>query len=246
MSPTIYADEPSQELADVEAGRLPERYRLRMQDTLLSQLGPLLSEGVRVLDVGSGRSPTIDPADRPAGCHYVGLDLSARELAAAPAGAYDASLVHDISEPLAAQQPFDLIISWQVLEHVPNLERALENLGGLLRPGGTLLAQLSGSFAAFSLAARLLPHRLRVLAMARLLGHPEELKFPTRYDRCYDAALRRMLADWSEVEIVAFYRGAPYFAMSRPLQRTYLVYENALARQDRRNLATHYLIRATR
>jgi SAM-dependent methyltransferase len=230
----------------VEAGRLPERYRPRMQETLLARLAPLLVDGVRILDVGAGRSPTIAPADRPPRCTYVGLDVSGEELDAAPAGAYDAAIVHDISQPLDALGDFDVILSWQVLEHVPDLERALVNLGALLVPGGTLLAQLSGSFAIFSLAARVMPHRMRVRAMARFLGHPEELKFPTRYDRCYDTAIRRMLAGFTQAEIIPFYRGAPYLSMSRFLQRGYLVYENAVARQDRRNLATHYLVCATR
>jgi SAM-dependent methyltransferase len=246
VSPTIFADEPSQELPDVQAGRLPERYRLRMQDTLLERLTPLLVDGVRILDVGAGRSPTVAPADRPPGCIYVGLDLSAEELNAAPADAYDETIVHDISVPLERAADFDVILSWQVLEHVPDLERAFHHLGALLRPGGTLLVQLSGSFAAFSLAARVMPHRLRVLAMARFLGHPEELKFPTRYDRCYDSAIRRMLTEFASAEVVPFYRGAPYFGMSRPLQRAYLRYENVVARHDRRNLATHYLVCATR
>ena len=33
-----------------------------------------------------------------------------------------------------------------------------------------------------------------------------------------------------------------YFAFARPLRRLYLVYENWLARTNRRNLATHYVI----
>jgi hypothetical protein len=48
------------------------------------------------------------------------------------------------------------------------------------------------------------------------------------------------------VEIVPFYRGAPYFRFSRPLQRAYLAYESAIERHDRRNLATHYLVVAKR
>jgi len=62
-----------------------------------------------------------------------------------------------------------------------------------------MLAQLSGSFSGFALLARVVPHRLRVWAMARYLGHPEEEKFPTYYDHCYAGALERMLASWSSV-----------------------------------------------
>jgi SAM-dependent methyltransferase len=246
MSPTIYADEPAEELADVQAGRLPARYGSRMQDVLLEKLRPLLVDGVRILDVGAGRSPTIAPQDRPPGCEYVGLDISAQELESAPSGAYDSSVVHDISSPYAGLRDFDLVLSWQVLEHVSDLNRTLANLGEMLRPGGVLLAQTSGSYAAFALLARVMPHRLRVYAMARFLGHREEQKFPTSYDRCTEKAIRAMLSGWASVEIVPHYRGAPYFGMVRQLQRVYLVYENTVARRHATNLATHYLIIARR
>jgi SAM-dependent methyltransferase len=246
MSPTIYVDEPAEELPDVQAGRLPDRYGYRMQDVLLERLRPLLVEGVRILDVGAGRAPTIAPEDRPPGTVYVGLDISAEELDSAPPGAYDRTVVHDISTPSAELRDFDLILSWQVLEHVPNLATALANLGSMLRPGGVLLAQTSGSYAAFAVLARVVPHKLRVWAMARFLGHQQEQKFPTRFDRCTEKAIRGMLAGWSSTEIVSHYRGAPYFSMSRPLQRCYLLYEDAIARRDAGNLATHYLIIARR
>jgi SAM-dependent methyltransferase len=246
MSPTIYADEPAQELPDVRAGRLPDRYSYRMQDVLLERLAPLLVDGVRILDVGAGRSPTIPPEDRPAGCVYVGTDISAEELDSAPPGAYDETVVQDISASAGELRDFDLVLSWQVLEHVPNLAQALANLGSTLRPGGVLLAQTSGSYAAFSVLAKVMPHRLRVRVMARLLGHREEEKFPTRYDRCTAKAIRSMLSGWSSLDIVPFYRGAPYFGMSRALQRLYLVYEDAVARRNAVNLATHYLIVARR
>jgi SAM-dependent methyltransferase len=245
VSPTI-DDSPPVELEQVQAGRLPPRYGYRMQDVLLERLQPLLTPGVRVLDVGAGRSPTIAPENRPPGCTYVGLDISEHELACADSLAYDRTVVHDITQPNSELRDFDVIISWQVLEHVSPLVGALANLRSMLRPDGVLLAQLSGSFAAFALAARVVPHRIRVRVMSRYLGHPEEIKFPTRFDRCYARALERMLADWSSVEILPFYRGATYLSMSRTLQRAYLLYEGALARRDVRDLATHYLLIARR
>jgi 2-polyprenyl-6-hydroxyphenyl methylase/3-demethylubiquinone-9 3-methyltransferase len=238
----IIGGPPPEELEDVHAGRLPARYGHRMQDVFIERLRPLLVEGVTILDVGAGRDPTLAPGERPAGCRYVGLDVSAKELEAAGAGAYDASYVHDIDEPLAELRDVDVIISWQVLEHVSSLPSALANLRAMLRPGGTLLAQTPGAFAVFALAARVMPHRLRVKALARLLGHLEEDKFPTHYDRCTARALRKLLGGWEWSEIVPFYRGAPYFSWSRPLQQLYLGYENFIAARGWENLATHYLL----
>jgi len=66
------------------------------------------------------------------------------------------------------------------------------------------------------------------------------------FDRCTAQSLERMLAGWRDVQIIPFYRGAPYFGMSRILQRAYLAYENELERRGARNLATHYLVIAMR
>jgi len=153
--------------------------------------------------------------------------------------------VHDIVDPLAEVRDVDVIISWQVLEHVSSLPRALSNLHAMLRPGGMLLAQTSGSFAAFAIAARVMPHRVRVKVMARYLGHQEDEKFPTSFDHCTAHAIRKLLNQWGPAEIVPFYRGAPYFSMSRPLQRLYLSYEGFVAARQWDNLATHYLLIAS-
>lgn len=246
MSPTIQADAPAEELPLVRAGLLPERYGTPMQAELFRRAQPLLTPDVAILDVGAGRYPTIAPGDRPAGCRYVGLDIEAEELEAAGPNAYDELAVGDVTVPLNRDGEFDLILSWQVLEHVSPLAGALENLRQSLRSGGTMLAQLTGSNAAFAAFGRLLPHRAKLWVATRLLGHREEEKFPTRYDRSSERALARLLEPWSEVEIVPFYRGATYFKFSRPLMRAYLAYESAIERRRVGNLATHYLVAAKR
>jgi 2-polyprenyl-6-hydroxyphenyl methylase/3-demethylubiquinone-9 3-methyltransferase len=246
MSPTIDSTAPAQELPLVRAGVLPERYGEPMQAELFRRIQPLLVPDVGIFDVGAGRYPTIAPADRPPGCRYVGLDIEATELAAAAPGAYDEGVVADVTEPLNRDGEFDVILSWQVLEHVSPLAEAFENLRAALRPGGTMLSQLTGSNAGFALLGRFMPHALRVRIATRMLGHQAEEKFPTRYDRSSQRSLERMLSGWSEVEIIPFYRGAPYFRFSRPLQRAYLAYESAIERRQRTNLATHYLVVAKR
>jgi SAM-dependent methyltransferase len=246
MSPTIDITVPAQELPLVRKGLLPERYGVPMQTELFTRVQPLLVPGVAILDVGAGRYPTIAPADRPPECRYVGLDIESTELDAAAPGAYEEGVVADITKPLERDGEFDLILSWQVLEHVSPLAAAFENLRMALAPGGTMLAHLTGSNAAFALLGRLMPHWLQLRIATRLLGHNEEEKFPTRYDRSSRRALEGMLSAWSEVEIVPFYRGAPYFGFWRPVQRAYLAYENAIEGRKRANLATHYLVIAKR
>ena len=229
--------------AEVAAGRLPERYAERWKAAFFERVQPAIGPGAAILDVGSGRTPTIPPDQRPPGCRYVGLDISATELDAAPEGSYDVTIVGDLTERDARlEDRFDLIVSWQVLEHVASLESALENLYAYLRPGGRLVSQLSGRFAVFALMSRILPHRVGVWLMKVLLDIEPETRFRTRFDRCYHRALEQLLSGWQEHEIVPRYNSGGYFAFSRPLLRLYLVYENWLACANRRNLATHYII----
>jgi hypothetical protein len=63
---------------------LPARYGERWEAPFERRVGAVLRPNMAILDVGSGRRPTITPSDRPAGCRYVGLDISAAELAARP------------------------------------------------------------------------------------------------------------------------------------------------------------------
>ena len=246
MSPTIEDGAPAEELPLVESGLLPNRYARPMQHEFLARVRPLLMPGVAILDVGAGRHPTIAPSDRPTGCRYVGLDVEADEIEAAGPGAYDEGIVTDITKPLKRDAEFDLVLSWQVLEHVSPLADAFENVRVALRPGGTMLAQLTGSNAVFALLGQLMPHAVRVRIATRLLGHKAEEKFPTRYDRSSYRTLMRLLEPWSEVEIVPFYRGATYFKFARLLTRAYLVYESTVEHRNARNLATHYLVVAQR
>ena len=229
------------------ASDLPARYREGWVERFETLFASDLVEGVSILDVGSGRRPCLLPENRPAGCRYVGLDVSREELDAAPAGAYDEVIVGDIAGRLPGDEArFDLVISWQVLEHVKPLDEALENIRSSLRPGGHFVALLSGRFAYFSLMGRLLGHRVGTWAMERLLDREPETVFPASYDGCYYNALARMLAPWSRWEIVPRYYGAMYLSFAPPLERLYLAYENWAERGRHRNLATHYLVSAWR
>jgi SAM-dependent methyltransferase len=203
--------------------------------------------GIQILDVGSGRRPAIPPEQRPPNCTYVGLDLSMDELEAAPPGSYDQMVASDVAtfRPELADR-FDLVLSWQVLEHVKPLALALENIRRYLTPGGLFLAQLSGRFSAFALLNQLLPHRLSVWALRRFLGRDPRTVFPAHYDQCWYGALVRITSPWSEATVLPRYRGSGYFKFLDVLERTYLVYEDWAVRRGHRNLATHYLISARR
>jgi SAM-dependent methyltransferase len=155
--------------------------------------------------------------------------------------------VADASDRLdALRGRFDLIVSWQVLEHVRRLDAVVENCRTYLRPGGAVVALFSGTFAFFAVAGRLVPHRIAKAAMGRLLGRDPRSVFPAHYHHTWYTALERCFArGWEPVEIVPLYRGADYLRFAPLLQRAYLRYEDWAA-AGRPNLATHYLLYAVK
>lgn len=181
------------------------------------------------------------------GCHYVGLDICQAELELAPEGSYDETWVSDVTERVPdLENRFDLIVSWQVLEHVRSLDSALANMHAYLHPAGRMVAQLSGRFSVFGLINSIIPQRFGVWAMHRLLRRDRDTVLPAYYDQCSFDSLERLLMPWTEHEIHPRYNGAGYFRFSLILQKVYLRYEEWVSLGIRRNLATHYIISAAR
>ena len=227
--------------------QIPSRYDSPPAGQFAAAIESLLRPDSRILDVGSGRRPAIAQPDRPPGTHYVGLDLSPSELARAPKGSYDEMVVADVADRRATlEQQFDLIVSWQVLEHVPSLDAAVENLRDYLRPGGRMVALLSGRFSVNGVLNTLIPAGAAAWLMHRLLGRDPETVFAAYYDRCYASALGELMRPWSEATVTPLFQGAAYFNFFLPLRSLYFAYENWAWRSGRDDLATHYLVLSRR
>jgi SAM-dependent methyltransferase len=103
-----------------------------------------------------------------AGDHLTGIDVSEQQL---ERNAALAVKIHgDIESYPLPEGAFDLVISWDVLEHLPGPERALENLARTLRPGGLLVLAFPNRDSVKGLATRLTPHGFHVWAYRRLWG----------------------------------------------------------------------------
>jgi SAM-dependent methyltransferase len=230
------------------AGRLPDRYDDPYETTFERRVREAVAPGMHILDAGGGCQPTIPAADRPPGCRYVGLDLSREELEKAGPGGYDEMVEADLTLPIESfRDSFDLIVSFQVMEHVKPLDVAIENLRTYLRPGGRLIAQMSGKFSAFGLINQALPGKAGLWVLTHLVGKSPSEVFPAYYHRCWQSALERALEPWSGHEIVPLHVGAvPYWKFSKTLQAFYVGYEEWACRGGHDNLASYYVIDAVR
>ena len=222
---------------------IPERYDRHPTTLFADAIRTELRAGMSILDVGSGRRPALAPDARPPDCAYAGLDVSRAELELAPPGSYGEHVVADVTAPVPAlRERFDLVVSLQVLEHVPDTARALANMREYLVPGGRLVALLSGRFSVFGVINSAIPARLGVLLMKHLLRRDPDSVFPAYYDCCHAAALHELLAPWRRADVIPIYQGGAYFNFALPLRAAYFTYENWAARGGHANLATHYLL----
>lgn len=227
-------------------GTLPERYAVyskRWRSDFKDLAAPALRPGASVLDVGAGRRPVFSAEELPPGVSYVGLDVVSSELDAAPPGSYGEKIASDVTQRVAALEGrFDLIVSWQVLEHVRSVPDALDNFHAYLKPGGLAVISLSGRFSMFGLLNMMIPRRVGVGIVARVMRRDPATVFPALYDRCYRSALEQHTEHWSSVRILGMWAGAPYFRSVRPVQAAYVLYEEWAAASAHDNLATHYFM----
>jgi SAM-dependent methyltransferase len=116
----------------VDSDWLVMRGMAREIRALATRLG---KPGAVVIDYGCGNMP-YRPLFEAAGCRYLGADFEgAPDIAIAPDGRID-----------AADASADLVVSFQVLEHVRDLGRYFAEARRVLKPGGQLVLSTHGTW----------------------------------------------------------------------------------------------------
>ena len=80
---------------------------------------------------------------------HTGIDISAAELAAAPAGSYDETIVADVTAYRGSGNA-DLVVSHAVLEHVHGTDKAFQAIASMVRPGGRVALFVPSRNAVFA------------------------------------------------------------------------------------------------
>jgi SAM-dependent methyltransferase len=102
-------------------------------------LGDVMSAGRSLVDVGSGYGYFLDEVQKRFGMETVGVELSQQEARHARE-----RLKLDVRDSIAAasvggKRRFDVVTSFEVIEHVPDPRSFVRELASLAKPGGHLL-----------------------------------------------------------------------------------------------------------
>jgi SAM-dependent methyltransferase len=121
-------------------------------------------EKVRVLEAGCGSMSYLDFRDK---AYVAGLDLSERQLERNDS--LDERILGDVeSYPLPVRE-FDIIVCWNVLEHVPHPNRALRNFANAIRDDGIVILAIPNVRSIKGLVTKFTPYRFHLWVHRSLL-----------------------------------------------------------------------------
>lgn len=207
-------------------------------------LPALLAPGLRVLDVGGGKWPLIDAQTRTRlGLTVTGLDVSAEELAQAPAGCYDRTVVGDVAT-VAIPGRYDLILSQTVLEHVCDTPAAIANLSAVLAEGGVMAHFVPCAYAGYTFVSRLLGNRLgRKILWTVYPDSRSTSGFRAYYRECTPRRMRRLCRQ-SGLDVVELrpYFASEYFRFFAPLYALEMLRQLLLMRLRAESLCEAFTI----
>jgi SAM-dependent methyltransferase len=187
--------------------------------------------GIVIYDIGGGKQPFLSAqAKSDLKARVIGLDVSAAELALAPSGSYDATIVADIQD-FRGTEKADLAICQAVLEHIPRVDAALAAISTLLKPGGYAVVFVPCENAAFAILNRILPENLKRRILFSAFPEARESQgFRSYYDHCTPSALTRLAAahGLTAVELKTYYSSG-YFRAFFPAQLIWRVWTMAVA-----------------
>lgn len=233
-------------LAQAIERRLPQAredlqaaYRRAIEERMNAHQGQL------VVDVGGGRRCHFaDLRDPALGTRIVAVDISAEELE--HNWDVDEKRVADVQRELPFEDgEVDLIVSRSVLEHLEDVEAFVRESARVLKSGGYAIHMLPSKFSPHSIANQLLPRSLSKRAVHFFVpGSEGRLGFPAYYDRCYPAALRRLLErhGFAVEELRPDYYQSDYYDSFLPAYLLSAAYELAVRALRLENLAASLLV----
>ena len=127
------------------------RNRYHYEYHLMPFLHRVANSGNRVLEIGCSMGMDLAELSK-LGCHCMGVDLSPESIKVAQHHfqlmEIQADLQVENAENLSFEDgDFDVVYSFGVLHHTPNIERALSEVYRVLRPGGKIFLMLYSKYS---------------------------------------------------------------------------------------------------
>jgi SAM-dependent methyltransferase len=140
----------------VFAGRQGEEIR-KLQSYLDGELSD--RQPVCVLEAGCGSSTYLNFGKQ---ARLVGIDISKKQLDRNDL--LCEKILGDIQRYDLPPESFDVVICWDVLEHLPEPELAVLRFSRAIKPGGFAILKLPNVFSLKGLVTKFVPHKVHVLA----------------------------------------------------------------------------------
>lgn len=122
-----------------------------------------------VLEAGCGSLPLWIELEGDA--HLVGIDISERQLARNTV--VDVKILGDIQTYDFGDQRFDLVLCWDVLEHLTRPDLALSNFARVVRDGGLIVLKVPNVRSLKGLVTKLTPHAFHVWWYRHVFRYPD-------------------------------------------------------------------------
>jgi len=121
---------------------------------------------IRVLEAGCGSASALDFGEN---AYIVGLDISEKQLARNES--LDEKVCGDVQSYDLPSSAFDVIVCWNVLEHLPEPERALRNFAKAIRDDGLIILGAPNLLSGKGLVTKLTPLWFHVWAYNKFFGY---------------------------------------------------------------------------
>ncbi len=125
--------------------------------------------GIKVLEAGCG-SNTIENIKINKEKHITGIDISRKQLARN--NYLNKKILGDLQKYEFENNNYDLVVCWDVLEHLIKPKLALDNMSKALKPGGLMVLKLPNLMSFKGLLTRFTPHSLHVLYYKLIYKQP--------------------------------------------------------------------------